>query len=298
MAARNVCGSDPKVDNSHFFFKKGDPFDVEHWQTPACIDTEAFEILRKDAGSIVFSQNVMLENYSGSEFIFSVYREVRLFSKNDICENLAIELPSSIKSVAYQSDNRIKNIGENEWTRESGTISIWMLGMLNPSPEVTVVIHYKKGDYGKIVNSDYFGEVPENRLKITEDAICFKADGKYRSKIGVSPARVLPRIGSYDAKNKILTILDCTIDESATEYVNSAWEIQEKPFAGDVINSYNDGPMPDGSQLGPFYELESSSKAGFLKPDEELKHLQTTFHFEGNEDELCLVSEKLLGVSI
>ena len=47
------------------------------------------------------------------------------------------------------------------------------------------------------------------------------------------------------------------------EYVNSLWEIQDEPFRGDVVNSYNDGKLEDGTQLGPFYELESSSPAAF-----------------------------------
>ena len=288
----------PEGGQFSIFFKKGDPFDVDHWQTPECIDTEAFDILKQDSCSIAFSKKVKLKNYSGSEFFFTIYREVSLLSKEDIEKHLKAELSSSIKSVAYQSDNQIKNIGENEWTYETGAISIWMLGMLNPSPEVTVVIPYKKGDYGTVVNSNYFGEVPEDRLQTGDNVVYFKADGKYRSKIGIPSSRVLPLIGSYDAANKILTILECTIDESATEYVNSAWELQQKPFAGDVINAYNDGTMVDGSQMGPFYELESSSKAAFLGSGEELKHVQTTCHFEGNEEELSIISEKLFGVSI
>ena len=288
----------PEGGQFSIFFKEDDPFDTDHWQTPACIDTEAFEIYNQDSGSVAFTKNILLSNYSGSKFNFNVFREVRLLNRENLMKNLSIEIPKSVKVVAYRSNNRIKNIGNNEWEKSTGTISIWMLGMLNPSPEVIVVIPYKKGDYGAIVNSDYFGEVPKERLQISDGVIFFKADGKYRSKIGVSALRALPLIGSYDAKNKILTVLECTIDESAKEYVNSAWEIQKDPFAGDVINSYNDGPMEDGSQMGPFYELESSSKAAFLKPGEELSHSQVTYHFEGDEGELNLISEKILGVSI
>ena len=45
-------------------------------------------------------------------------------------------------------------------------------------------------------------------------------------------------------------------------YVNGQWGPQEDPFAGDVINSYNDGPVEDGSIMGPFYEIETSSPGG------------------------------------
>ena len=34
---------------------------------------------------------------------------------------------------------------------------------------------------------------------------------------------------------------------------------QKNPYCGDVINAYNDGPTEDGSMMGPFYEIETSS---------------------------------------
>ncbi len=58
-------------------------------------------------------------------------------------------------------------------------------------------------------------------------------------------------------RTSVLTLVHLTVPEGATDYVNSMWEIQEKPFAGDVVNSYNDGPASPGAKpLGPFYELE------------------------------------------
>ena len=47
----------------------------------------------------------------------------------------------------------------------------------------------------------------------------------------------------------------------ATRYVNSMWEVQRDPYAGDVINSCNGGPRSGAPALGPFYELETSSPA-------------------------------------
>ena len=61
------------------------------------------------------------------------------------------------------------------------------------------------------------------------------------------------------------------------EYVNSKWEIQKDPFSGDAINSYNDGPV-NGSQMGKWYEIESSSPAAALKSNESLTHYHRTIH--------------------
>ena len=82
------------------------------------------------------------------------------------------------------------------------------------------------------------------------------------------------------------------------DYVNSSWQIQENPYSGDALNSYNDGPLADGSQMGPFYELETSSPAAELKPGEGLSHIQFTMHLTGNPNKLDAVSRKVLGISL
>jgi hypothetical protein len=76
------------------------------------------------------------------------------------------------------------------------------------------------------------------------------------------------------------------------------WELQKEPFKGDVLNSYNDGPLADGSQMGPFYELESSSPAAQLKSGESLRHLHQTYHFQGDETTLNEIVIKIFGVSL
>jgi hypothetical protein len=50
--------------------------------------------------------------------------------------------------------------------------------------------------------------------------------------------------------------------------------------------------------MGPFYELESSSPAKALKPGENIIHTQTTFHFQGEEEQLNRLTTQILGVSI
>lgn len=70
--------------------------------------------------------------------------------------------------------------------------------------------------------------------------------------------------------------------EGVTGYVNSMWEIQKEPFAGDTVNSYNDGPPSPGAKpLGPFYEIETSSAAAALQPGKSIEHIHRTFHFQG-----------------
>src|SRR5690606_16998009 len=123
----------------------------------------------------------------------------------------------------------------------------------------------------------------------------FKADGKSRGKLGLSPQRSKSLAGSYDAQNKILTLALFDVDPESI-YLNQAWNLEEDPFKGDAINAYNDGPLEDGSQMGPFYELESVSPAALIKPRESLSHDHTVIHLKG--DDLNEIVEQLFGTSI
>ena len=89
------------------------------------------------------------------------------------------------------------------------------------------------------------------------------------------------------------------VQDAPHGFVNSMWEHQEKPFEGDVINSYNDGSPEEGKPpLGPFYELETSSPAAALKPGETMRHVQQTLHIQGLEAQLDPIAERLLGVHL
>jgi hypothetical protein len=224
-----------------------------------------------------------------------------LLNKKLIEESLGMEISNSLSFVAYESKNTLENRGTTVWTKKSGTLSVWMLAMFNPSAEGVVFIPFKKGpedQLGPEVNDNYFGKVPADRLIVKDGILFFRVDGKHRSKIGISPLRALPFCGSYDPSNKVLTLLWYSSPESPSEYVNSKWGDQVLPFSGDVVNSYNDGPVDDGSVMGPFYEIESSSPAAFLKPGEKLTHIQRIFHISGDEILLTGITEKLFNVSI
>ena len=102
---------------------------------------------------------------------------------------------------------------------------------------------------------------------------------------------------SYDFQKNVLTIIVPQVDKNAA-YVNSKWEMQMQPYQGDAINSYNDGPLTDGTQMGPFYEIESSSPALSLRKGETGEYKQTTCHFQGNYDTLKQLAKQLLGVDL
>jgi len=287
----------PEGGQFSIYFKKGVEFKFENWFVPKEIDTEPFELVSSTKSDAVFKKEMHLENYSGFKFDLTVDRVIRLLDNASIDNTLGIAVPENVRSVAFESDNKITNNGTVAWDKKTGMLSIWILSMLNASPQTTVAIPYKRGDtssLGKIVTDDYFGKVPADRLKVDSGLILFKADAYQRSKIGVSPKRALPFVASYDAVNNVLTIAQFTLPGGATDYVNSLWKIQDDPFAGDAVNAYNDGEI-DGKQMGKFYEIESSSPAAALAPGKFIQHIHRTIHLKGSKEELDKISMKILG---
>jgi hypothetical protein len=291
----------PEGGQFSIFFEKGKEFSFDDWVTPKLIDLEPFELISKTENTAVFSKSAEIKNYSGTTFRIKIHRAVKILNAEEAFHELGMDTQDGIDYVAYQSSNTLQNSGSDDWDKQTGILSIWMLGMFNPSDELTIVVPYNQGsdrELGPIVNDDYFGKVPSDRLKVGDGVIYFKGDGKYRSKIGLTPLRAKNVIGSYDEENKTLTILKFNKPDGEQDYVNSKWEIQEHPFKGDVINSYNDGPAKPGAKpMGPFYELESSSPAKELKSGQSVVHIQTTFHFRGDDEAIGHLSQAVFGVS-
>jgi len=290
----------PEGGQFSIYFKKGTEFKFDNWFVPAAFDTEPFTLVSSDKTTAKFEKEMHLENYSGNKFDVLVNRTVRILHKLEINGRLGgIIVPGDLQAVGFESTNVITNKGTVAWTKQTGMLSIWILSMMNASEKTTVAVPYKQGDdakLGKIVTDDYFGKVPADRLKVKDGLILFKADANYRSKIGLSPSRALPLAASYDSINSVLTFAQFDLPKGATDYVNSLWQLQDHPFAGDAVNSYNDGPI-DGKQMGRFYEVESSSPAAALKPGESIQHIHRTIHLKGDKKELDKITMKLLGVT-
>lgn len=287
----------PEGGQYSIFFEPGTEFDLDNWQTPAPIDTESWELIAHSSKKAIFEKELFLPNYAGTKFHILADREVAIFDNARINKELNIKIPDGIDAVGFESTNCLTNKNDFTWTTQTGMPSIWILGQLISTEKSTIILPFDQNGNGKIINDAYFGKIDDDRINILDKTILFRADGNKRGKIGIGPNRAKSIIGSYDATNETLTIVKYSLDKSSQEYVNSMWEYQEHPFTGDIVNAYNDGPLPDGSQMGPFYELETSSPAASLASEETLQHKHATFHFIGNKEILEKISMELLGVS-
>jgi hypothetical protein len=295
--------------------KLGAEQNLDNWFTPPAFNEGAWTISHSSpygpANQYCHMMAPMMEvqNTSGTKFHFGVARTVHLLNHSALEELLGPSAAAKItapgvKSVAYDTGDDLSNYGGN-MTREKGLVSIWILGMMNSGPQTVVIVPYKPGgeaELGPVVKSDYFGTVPAERLQTLPEAVLLRADGNYRSKIGVSQRRVRSMLGSIDFQNQVLTLVHFSMSADPTKelYMNNQWGGPlAEPYRGDVANSYNDGPPAPGKKgMGPFYEIESLSPARELKRGQSLSHGHCTIHVQAEMTVLAALAKDLLGVDL
>ncbi|MHA4811503.1 DUF6786 family protein [Flavitalea flava] len=299
----------PEGGKFSLFFDKDAKMSFQNWRTPAAFDTEPWKITRQDSGSVSMEKDMKLVNYAGTLLSLTIGRNVAILDRQAINSLLNLTGDTAVKAVGYQTVNTLTNTGGQEWTEKTGMPCIWMLDMFNPSPATVIVVPYKEkatdktgrtdktAKADKVATTDYFGEIPADRIKYDQGVLLFRADGKSRGKLGLNPTRAKNIAGSYDALHKVLTLTLFDVD-STGKYLNQEWNTVKPSFSGDAVNAYNDGALADGSQMGPFYEIESVSPAAFLQPGHSLIHKHAVFHFTGDEAALDRISTQLLGVSL
>ncbi|MBW2621569.1 MAG: hypothetical protein JRD68_01565 [Deltaproteobacteria bacterium] len=293
----------PQGGQYTIYFHPGDAFNFDNWFTPAPLDTELFEVVAANDSMVHYRKKMSLQNYVQATFDLEVNRKIRLIGRKEAQQLLSVKELDRMNYVGFESDNEITNTGTEAWEKESGLLSIWILGMFPGGS--TVIIPYHEGQeavLGPVYNeyfTDQLGMLDESQIKIENGTIFYKGSGNYNGKIGVGAKRARSFLGSYDEKNNILTIIHFSLPNESVDYVNSQWEQQEEPYAGDVVNAYNDGPLDREATATPtFYELESSSPAYELKPGGKMVHFHRTYHFQGSRKQLNNISQTLLGVNL
>jgi hypothetical protein len=308
VAHMNVFGGEerfwigPEGGQFSIFHGPGKGFGWDNWQVPPPLDSLPFELVTHSRDEVVFRESFPLVNYSGTNFQVSVKRTVRLLDAAAAWARLGLQPAQQVSLVAYESNNILTNSGTNPWQKETGLLSIWIAGMHPASRSSIFIVPIRSGsptELGTEATSDYFLPLGPDRLKITNGDVIFRVDARYQSKIGISPKRSLGKFGSYDPVHDVLTIVIFSQPQGVTDYVKSLWRLQESPFSGDAINSYNDGPATPGARpFGPFYEMESSSPAAALATGASIEHSHLTIHLVGSKGDLDRISRAVLGVSL
>jgi hypothetical protein len=299
----------PEGGQFSLWFKPGVKQVLENWYTPPALNDGAWKVVSgADEPVVRMATPMQFQNASATPFDLAVTRDVRLLGSDDLRKLFGTSAAEAmagagVKMVAYETTNHVVNRGP-ALSKETGLVSIWILGMMNSGPQTVILAPYKAGSadvLGPVVKSDYFGAVPPERLKVTPSAVLFRADAKFRSKIGISQLRARNVLGSIDFLSGVLTLVHFTMpdDPAKHDYLNNMWQVpQAEPYKGDVANAYNDGPNDLGTQLGAFYEIESVSPASVLKTGESLVHRHRTIHIQADAETLAKLAREILDVDL
>ncbi|WP_111706414.1 DUF6786 family protein [Lutibacter citreus] len=280
-----------------FYYQQINPLNEDNWKVPSALSDEKYELLNSSTSKVEMTKEFTLTNFKNTRFNIRVNRTIKILSATEINKNLQLEFPENLKFVAFESSHELINVGDKPWEKNTGLAGIWSAGMYKGTNDMVVIIPLAKNSSKDIIYK-YLGELRGDRLQVLKNVLLFKADGKYRSKIGV-PNNIAPEIyGCYSKGKKRLTIIQYkkTVSNS---FSNSTVSIQKEPYKGEVIPIYNNGTMDySKTDKTSFYELETTSPFVELKPNEKLKHFHRVYHFSGSEKDLNNISEKLLGISL
>src|SRR5690606_10926744 len=219
----------PEGGKFSLYFAPGKEMVYENWHTPPAIDTESWDLVSADGQKVAMRKDMSLRNYVGTMLELRVDREVEIIEPADIESLLGIELKDLVKSVGFHTNNVLTNRGDFAWNETTGAPCMWNLDMFSPSPKTVIVIPYREEASGKVATTDYFGDIPADRVTYGNGTLYLKADGKSRGKLGIPPQRAMPFAGSYASDNGVLTITRFDVDPKGV-YLNQEWTADKDPL--------------------------------------------------------------------
>ncbi len=277
------------------FFEKHAERVAENIRVPDAINTQPYRVVEQSDTSASFEQHVSFNNHMGFDFKAKVEHTVRLMPLDDAKSLVGTTIPNSIKILAYMSQTTVTNTNIQSWTEDTGLFSIWSLAMLAPNAVVVMPLSQKINQPA----TSYFRETSATRQKVTNKAVYYLADAMSMDKIGIPAAASTPWMASYHPTRQLLTLTHIGPSPSSTAaYVNADWNEKEPVLAGESHNLFNDGPRLNNRQFGSFFELESSSPALILNPNDSQTHTYTVLHLNGSVEDLSSVSKAVLNLSI
>lgn len=271
------------------YYPKGNRFAPELWRVPKALTQGTYPVVTQTRDSANFSTSLEVQNMQGTQFNLLLEREVQLYSDEEIDQLLGITLPPALARIGFSSTNKLTNKGSN-WHPRNGLVTIWILGTFQGTQNTLVMIPTESPQHDSRVHT-YLNTIHQDRLVQTENLVVLRADGRYRSKIGINKWLTKSTLVSYSPELSRLTLIKFSF-RMADNYPISFEENTPDETLGDVTNVYNhDGQ----SETEAFYELETSAEMKPLKQNESVLHIHQTFHIFGEQAELDGISQAILG---
>ena len=303
---RNLFGGEdrfwvgPEGTDFSVFFPANSLFVGENWKIPAGLTSEPWKLTAHSDKQIRVEKELSFANMKNQRFKAEVLREISYISKENATKILNLEVPDSVKCVAYQSLNKITNKGDKPWSLENGIISVSAMSCFHANKSTYGFVPYNEGDkLGNIITDTYNEPIGTDRLSIFPSFVRMRLDGTKIAEINMSPRRSKGILGTYDAERNILTIVTYIQPSTPRKYLPANWRRTNDIFDGDSVRLFNSGSRKEGDFDSPrFYETATYSPALALEPEKSHIHVQRVFHFKGSEYELGAIAYKLLGVSM
>ena len=270
------------------------------------MSSEPWSLVGRNSYRAKFEKTAEFENAKGTKFKIKAEREISVLNRKHVSDVLGIEIPESVDMVAFQSFNKLTNIGEKPWTPDGGMLNISVQSCFNANRKTYAFVPYRPGDpaeLGDIVRDNFFQTSgtgnSDGRLTVDPAFVKYKTDGKGLGAIGISALRSEGIALGFDEANSVLTVIIYIKPADRRAYLPSSWRRASGAFDGDAISVFNNGPAAGSNAPGDaYYEISTYSPALSLDAGKSQFHLQRTFHFHGSEYDLGLISYKLAGISI
>lgn len=296
----------PQGGENSIFFPVGSIVNESSWRIPAFLTSESWNLVAKNAYRAKFEKSAEFENIKGTKFKVKAEREVSVLNRKHAADILGVVIPENVKMVAFQSFNKLTNMGSSPWTAKTGLLNISTQSCFNANRKTNAFVPYRAGEpakLGDIVRDNFYGASLDidnkERLVVDPSFIAFRTDGKRLSYIGVSSRRSEGIALSYDDANAILTVIFYIKPTDVRAYLQSSWRKSVSEYDGDAISVFNNGPVAgSNAPADAYYEISSYSPALALESGKSQFHLQRTFHFHGSEFDLGQISTALVGLSI
>ncbi len=288
------------------FFEPGSAQTADNWFVPSFgSKTGVLLSERPSATRIILAPTaVRVRDQAGTWLDLTVDRTIEALSRSEVAACLGLpDLDDVFRIVAFRSINSLTWSGAPP---AHALVGLWVLGQFNPSARTTVLFPFRGGaavpdaspqdSAAAAIKRDYFGVVPDERLQVLLPAsprafglARFQADGRLRSKIGLSAAAATGWIGAWDEDRGVLTLVNHTLPPPGAPVPDCDWKVPNpRAMRGDVATSYNHGGEPR------FFELESLSAALPLEDGASIEHVHTTIHLGGDRRALADIARAVL----
>ncbi|MBO6101659.1 MAG: hypothetical protein J6P03_00195 [Opitutales bacterium] len=291
----------PEGSEYSLFFPEKELFIAQNWKIPAAFSAEPWKLAAKSKYQAKFEKQAKLKNAKGADVSMNVEREVSFVSKQNASKILGVEIPDSVKVVAFQSINKLTNSGAEAWGEGGALVNMSAHSCFNANKSTYAFVPYKEGDQKQLgaIISDPYNEPVGDRLSVAPEYVRLRVDGFKVGEIFMNQKRSKNVIASYDSERNILTIVKYLSPTRERKYLPALWKRAADVFDGEALSVFNNGPAVQGSFFSEkFFETTTYSPALALEPGKSQIHVQRVFHFQGSEYDLGIIAYKCLGLTI